>query len=99
MGTSLLCKKFIIGLRGLNFNVLICPLCKGAIMISHQNFTTSTSCNVEIVSKVWFWENDGMGWGMVLEMCKVIFHCWTKPQSLFRLKCFNLHKLCGLVQQ
>ena len=54
-------------------------------MISHQNFTTSTSCNVEIVSKVWFWENDGMGWGMVLEMCKVIFHCWTKPQSLFRL--------------
>ena len=68
-------------------------------MISHQNFTTSTSCNVEIVSKVWFWENDGMGWGMVLEMCKVIFHCWTKPQSLFRLKRFNLNKLCGLVQQ
>ena len=41
----------------IHFNVLIWPLCNGSSMKFHQNITLHS---VQIVNKVWFWDNDGM---------------------------------------
>ena len=59
MESSLLWQKLITGLKGLNV-ILIWPLCNESIIKFHQNFTGSTLHSVQIVNKVWFWDNDGM---------------------------------------
>ena len=78
-------QKVIIGLKGLNVILILCvdlvPV-QRAIIKFHQNFTGSA---VQIVSNVWFWDNDGMGQDMRLK-CGRSSQCYgTKPQSVFRL--------------
>ena len=65
MGSSLLWQKVIIGLKGLNVILILCvdlvPVQRGHYEISLKLYWK------QIVSKVWFWDNDGMGQDMRLK--------------------------------
>ena len=79
MGSSLLWQKVIIGLKGLNVILILCvdlvPVQRGHYEISLKLYWK------EIVSKVWFWDNDGMGQDMWLKCGRSSQCCGTKPQS------------------
>ena len=74
-------QKVIIGLKGLNVILILCvdlvPV-QRAIIKFHQNFTGSA---VQIVSNVWFWDNDGMGQRYAVEMWKVISMLWNQTSK------------------